>query len=354
MPSAVRALVASIAIVTSLAACGGAASNALPSARSTDGLDSAAATNERVGRSTAASVKPGLKALVLEPPAGSIYLGAQVDPAPQLHQTGAQRVAALEAQIGRTLALDDHYYGWNTHFPAAQEADDAAHNRIPVVAWNCAYSNASVAAGTHDSDIIATATAIKAYGHPLFLRWFWEMDLPVTANSRTACWDAATDLPGGYFDPTHFVAAWQHIRAVFAAQSVTNVVWLWTPSTRYAHQAATLAPYFPGDAAVDWVGSDIYAPTAGETFTQTYAAMYATLTSLSAKPILAAETATIATNQATWFSGADAILAATFPNIKGIMYFDAQGGRGWTLTPTGLNQFKTFAHSAYLAAVPKL
>ncbi len=294
---------------------------------------------------------PTSLAPLLLPPAGSIYLGARV------HPRDGSTTADLETAMHRKLALDDHYASWNSVFPGSEEFDDLANGRHPVVAWNCGYSNASVAAGQHDADIIAVAKNIKAYGQPIFLRWFWEFNLSDASNGgRSACYDPLTDDPGGYFNATNFIAAWRHLHDVFVAQNVTNVIWLWCASSGgSAHAPATA--YYPGDAYVDWTGFDGYALSANESLTQTFGSMYTTVTAMSNKPVMVAETAAIGSDQVGWLTGADVTLATTFPRILGFMYFDVYkptDRADWSLTtsgnPSGLQQFTLFANSPYLGA----
>lgn len=85
----------------------------------------------------------------------------------------------LENQIGRTFAYHLHYpwFGNRTNtFPAqgGNSAEDAdfAHGRIPVESWNCLYSNASVAAGSHDDVLNAEAQRLAQWGHPIVVRYF--------------------------------------------------------------------------------------------------------------------------------------------------------------------------------------
>jgi len=283
----------------------------------------------------------------LVPPAGSIYLGAYVNPA-GTDQTPAQ-TAAFETQIGRTLAYDMHFYGWKNAFPGANEADDVANGRIPVIAWNCGDTDARVAAGDDDAMIIARANAIAAFGSPVMIRWFWEMNLSDTNDPpRTQCYDPASDLPAGYFAPGPYINAWNHIRAVFASQGVTNVVWLWCVAN--AHGGA--AQYYPGDSAVDWVGMDDYDTTNVST-QNTFFTLAEELSQFQEKPFMITETAAHAANQVPFLTGADQVLQTEFPWISAVGYLDSTGTsqNDWILTSDGLSAFATLAQSPYMSAM---
>jgi len=274
-------------------------------------------------------------------PANGIYVGAFVN-------TGGttplgQQLTQFEAQIGRTLALSGHYYGWNSTFPTQAESADARAGRIPVISWNCGVSNAQVASGSQDANIVAHAAALKAYGGPVFVRYLWEMNLGATANNRSACYDPATDSPGGVFSPAEFIAAWNHIHSIFVAQGANNVAFLWNPGGGGTN--ATL--YYPGGANVDWVGIDEYDRNSVP-FADVYS-LYSALVPYN-KPIMIAETGASPTYQPVFFTGAAAVLKTTFPAVKGFMYFDAEGKDDWRLSSTGVTAFAAFANDPYLSA----
>jgi hypothetical protein len=283
----------------------------------------------------------------LVPPTGTMYLGAYVDPAGPPGPTPAQ-TAAFETQIGRTLAFNLHFYGWPAKFPGPNEADDVAHGRIPVIAWNCGDTDARVAAGDDDAIIIARANAVKAFGSPVMIRWFWEMNLSDASNPpRTQCWDPVSDFSGGFFAPGPFINAWNHIHAVFASQGVTNAVWLWCVAN--AHGGAS--QYYPGDGTVDWVGMDDYDMT-NVSMQNTFFNFAEELSQFQEKPLMITETGALAANQVPFLTGADGVLQTNYPWARGIGYLNSVGSsQNWTLTTDGLSAFTTFAQSPYMSAM---
>jgi hypothetical protein len=284
----------------------------------------------------------------LVPPAGTTYLGAFVNPTGQ-GPTPAQ-TAQFEQQIGRPLGFNMHFYGWAARFPAASgpEYDDVANGRIPVDAWNCGDTDARVAAGKDDAAIVAEARTLKAFGYPIFVRWFWEMNLDDQNDPpRVHCWDPHTDLPGGYFSPEEYIAAWDHVRAVFARQGVTNVIWEWCVA--FAHGGA--AQYYPGDSQVDWVAMDDY-DTTNVPLVQTFYYLAASLSQFQEKPFMINETGAHASEQPAYLSGAAATLQADFPAARAVGYLDGPGiHQNWVLTGPGLAAFTTFANDPYMSAL---
>ena len=282
----------------------------------------------------------------LLPPSGQIYLGAYVNTSntspPLLTDT-----STFEALIGRKLVLHTHYYGFYDDFPSTAEADDLANGRIPIESWNCQVPNASIASGASDALLQKRAAALAAYGHPIFVRYMWEMNLPANPNNRALCWDPNSDNPNFHFSPANYVGAWLHMRQVFQASGATNVIWLWNPSG----SGTDPIPYYPGPSAVDWVGFDEY-DDANQPFDQVYAAAYSVLQPLG-KPIVLVETGATTAQQPIYFPQAVPALQSTYPQIKAYMYFDAIGHQNnWILTGVGLEAFATMAGDPYLAATP--
>lgn len=279
----------------------------------------------------------------LQTPAAGAYLGAYVGPANGTIKT-------IEQLMGRTAAMNMHYYPWAGLFPHFFEPADLANGRFSVDSWDCGMSDAQIASGAADGLITTRATAIKAFGHALFLRWFWDMNLPSTQvlpyslQPRTACYDPATDNPDGTFSAKEFVAAWIHVRQIFAQQGVTNVVWVWNISASGVDPTA----YYPGDSQVDWVGVDTY-DDANTDFTTLFAPTYKLVSSHN-KPILIGETGTIASNQQSFLEGVPAALQSTFPLVKGFMYFDgANDGVNYGLSQSGgMTGFAVMSRDPYM------
>jgi hypothetical protein len=282
------------------------------------------------------------------PPPGSIYLGAYVNPSQQ-PDPPPTLIAGLEQQIGRRFALGLHYYGFYQNFPGPDDYDDVANGRIPVDSWNCTPSNATIAAGNADQAIKARADAIKAFGHVIFLRYMYEMELASTTRWRPFCYDPNTDLPNGVFSPQYFIAAWKRIRAIFAQEGATNVIWLWNPAGE-----KNLGEYYPGASEVDWVGLDRY-DTGDLTPTDTFSAAYSLLQGLG-KPIMIGETGAQLASQNEFFTDLPSTLSTQFPLVKAVNYFDSSrkdnyfAGYSWVLDPATMSAFTTMANSPYMTA----
>jgi hypothetical protein len=289
----------------------------------------------------------------LMPPAGSIYFGAYVDTSGLTNGATSADVASLEAQLRRTLALDVQFQSFLTNFGDHAALDDFNNGRVPVDAWSCADPDAAIAAGTYDSELVLKANSVRAYGWPVFIRYFWDPNLPATNLSRNACYDPKTDQPNGVFSPAHYIAAWQHIYAIFQQQGATNAVFVWSVNPAGSNPMA----YFPGAAYVNWIGLDCY-DTADTTFSATFSPAYAMFAPLQ-KPIMISETGASGATQPAFFSQAAMTLKTQFPMVKAFVYYDgifygsslAAQNQDWRVIPEAFPEFSAFANDPYMAAM---
>ena len=254
----------------------------------------------------------------------------------------------LESSIGRTLALHMHYYPWGNgttpSFPTQSMEDDLAKGRTPVVSWKCGDLDSNVTAGVDDPLIINTAKAIKAFGAPVFIRWFWEMNIP-DSNGQGNCLGSA--------GATGYIAAWRHIYDIFITEGASNVSWLWNPGSNLDHPNP--APYYPGSGYVDWIGFDGYDKFSDDNFGSVFNSFYVEF-SPSGKPILIAETGECPTEQATYLQSAQTEFEeGTIPLVKGFMYFDATENYtacSWVFSSSGLHAFAVMGADPYFQQTP--
>ncbi|TMD98286.1 MAG: hypothetical protein E6I72_03495, partial [Chloroflexi bacterium] len=113
-----------------------------------------------------------------------------------------------------------------------------ANNRFPLK---------SIAAGNFDAYIDSWAVGLKAYGYPVMLDVFHEMD---------GNW-----YPWGYGvngnTQADLIAAYRHVHDRFALAGATNVQWVWNPDA-WNPAGVDQRTFYPGDAYVDWMAIDVY------------------------------------------------------------------------------------------------
>jgi len=188
-------------------------------------------------------------------------------------------------------------------------------------------SFAEIASGTYDEYFRREADQVRGLGITVMLRFAHEMNL------LSSDWGPGKqgNTPAGY------VEAWRHIVTIFRQEGADNVKWVWAPNIDYGGRP--FSQFFPGDEWVDYVGLDGYnwGATEGESwesFSQLFASSYATITALSTKPVIIAETGSSE-------SGGDkpAWIEETFfrtipeqmPRVAAVVWFNDAKERDWRI-----------------------
>ena len=127
--------------------------------------------------------------------------------------------------------------------------------------------------------------------------------------------------------PQDFIAAWRHVVDRFRMAGADNVVWVWSPHVAYAG----FETYWPGSEYVDWVatGALNYGTVAywsqWWTFDQIFGKHYDFLAGLG-KPLMIAEFGSLAVggDRAEWYRAAFDDLTRRMPQVKALLFFDAE------------------------------
>jgi hypothetical protein len=212
-------------------------------------------------------------------------------------------------------------------FPTTPFDDIRAHGAIPFFSWNSGalpvtssepdFQLSDVIAGRYDAYIRSWARAAKAWGHPFFLRFDWEM------NGSWFPWSEGVN--GNR--PGDFVRAWRHVHDIFEAQGAANATWVWCPNIDPQNRYTPLAGLYPGDAYVDWTCLDGYRWGAswsgfGSLFRSTYDQLGVIAPS---KPVVVGETASTEKGglKAKWITDLLTVrLASGFPRIRAVLWFE--------------------------------
>jgi hypothetical protein len=250
-------------------------------------------------------------------------------------------VLNFEAQIGRQLAINQHYRTWDNKY-WGEEAQDVELGRIPLITWGDygKTSAAEINSGSQDALIREKADAIEALEGPVFLRWGSEM------------------AGGKYGTPQEYIAAWKRIRQLFVEQGATNVMWVWCP-TAWGFRTGDAAHYYPGDDHVDWIAADGFnyypAQKPWKSVTDIFKWFYA-WASKRGKPLMIAETGVMEDperpkRKAQWLGWVVRRLKS-WPKIKAFVYFHARSPKGykfWANTSKpAMEAFKKLANRPYM------
>jgi beta-mannanase len=190
------------------------------------------------------------------------------------------------------------------------------------------YTLASIIDGEHDEYITRYAQQIATLGLPVGIRFAHEMNGP---------WYPWSEQANGNHRG-EYVQAWRHVHDLFTAAGATNAIWIWSPSRINPYPDIDLAPLYPGDAYVDWLGMTGYFRLTDQTpsFARTFDATLAALSDVADKPVLLSEVgATEAggnkAKKVAWIKDLFAGMAAN-PQIIGFSWFDQSvGGNDWRI-----------------------
>jgi hypothetical protein len=246
------------------------------------------------------------------------------------------------------------------------------HGSIPMVDWGSwdvsvgvnqpNFRLSTIANGTHDAHIAKWAAGAAAWGHPLFLRFDWEMN---------GWWQFPWAEQTNGNEPGDYVTAWRHIHDIFIQQGATNVTWVWCPNIS-SEKTTSLRSLYPGDDYVDWTCMDGYnfgseRGNQWQSFQQIFAGSannanhntYQELLDLApSKPIMIGETATARAggDPSAWITDAlSQQLPANFPQVKALVWFNWNGGDSslsWPIesSPSTQSAFGANIRSSYFAS----
>jgi hypothetical protein len=187
------------------------------------------------------------------------------------------------------------------------------------------YKLSRIIAGDFDDYIRSYAEGIKGLDYHVAIRFAHEM------NGFWYPWGA--DVNGN--QPGEYLSAWRHVHDIFTSAGVTNAIWVWSANVNFDNKTR-LAPLYPGDDYVDWLGLSGYYGTAG---TQNYRspdtifnATIAELRTFSKKPLIITETAATeaAGLKAKWIQDFAQYLPK-HPDIIGFLWYEAVRETDWRI-----------------------
>ena len=307
-----------------------------------------------------------------------VYWGALVDgeaPSTVNMQPGGV-FDTFETHVQKRLAILHWGQPWKMNgsyqaFRASWFDNVRSHGSIPLFDWGSWNLGAGISQpdfrlntiynGNHDAYITQWALAAKAWGHPFFLRFDWEMN-----GNWQFPW--SEQLNGN--QPGDYIKAWRHVHDIFVQNGVTNVTWVWCPNIS-GGTTLPMASLYPGDAYVDWTCLDGYNKDpvwlsfntifTGSGINWLYNSYQEILTVATTKPLMLGETASLeagdgGAQKAAWIT--DALitqLPTNFPRIKAIVWFNWDDGNpAYTFliesSQASLNAFANAISSGYYAA----
>jgi hypothetical protein len=176
----------------------------------------------------------------------AMYWGATISGAPYGQTSSAPMNTnawdLFERHAGRRIGILNMSQPWG-QFEEDEMTPTHGRNAIPIVTMGLGGTTLEqIANGGQDAVIRNWARDAKAWGHPFFFAPWWEM------NGEWYAWGR---------DP-NFVAAWRRFHDLVVQEGATNVTWTWVTNSLWYDPLSDPAPWYPGDAYVDWTGIDTY------------------------------------------------------------------------------------------------
>jgi mannan endo-1,4-beta-mannosidase len=260
-----------IAAVAALAALTAGGASALPRPAAAGGVVAHVAS--------APAHKATAPPSVLLPPPGEVYTGVS-----------SGSTGEFAAEVGKHPAVYGEFVTWGQSIHFAFNDAAAAHTRLMLhistsqgFGARQAITPGGIAAGDGDGYLLSLSQLIAAHGRPVYIRLFPEMN---NANNAYSAYNMDGSSRGPLYSTTAFIAAWRRVVTVLRGGPVTliderlaalgqprlhgiaaggevarsAVSFVWTPETAGTPAIAANDPinYYPGDAYVDWVGTDFY------------------------------------------------------------------------------------------------
>jgi beta-mannanase len=250
----------------------------------------------------------------------------------------SQTLAAVDGytqSVGRAPAIWTVWSDWgaaNGPFPASFLNDLRSHypGTVPMVNWepldpsnqyDCVnWTLDNIINGDHDLYIHTWATAAKAYGGRVILRFAHEMNGEWFPWGNGRCTNT----------PAKFVSAWRHVWDIFKGEGATNVKFLWSPYGPW------IAPFYPGNSYVDYVGLTAFnwGPRGSNnnqpwrSMVKNFSPTMKALIRLTTKPIIAAEMGAAyvpgctTCNKPKYITNGYPAVYTKWPRLVALVYFD--------------------------------
>jgi beta-mannanase len=245
------------------------------------------------------------------------YLGVAMLDVPQ----NVGHLQAFTAAVGTAPNVITIYESFDDGFAAAQVRTIYTLGALAIIRWEPTTKRlADIAAGVHDKYILDFAAAVRRLNLPIALTVAHEM------NGDWYPWGTKGNTPADY------IGAWRRVHQLFAQMGARNVIWAWTPNAIQAAPQVRLAPYYPGDQYVDWVGIDAYYTQTGiRTFRDLFGPTMTEIRRFTNRPFIIVETGAEAGSNR--LKSIDDLFTsvAKDPNVLGFVYFNQRGSKNWVI-----------------------
>jgi mannan endo-1,4-beta-mannosidase len=202
---------------------------------------------------------------------------------------------------------------------------------IPLIDWaswdlrNTTHENPDfqlidIIEGRYDDHIRNWAIGARTWGHPILVRFNWEMN---------GIWFPWSEIRNGN-QTGEYITAWRHVVDIFREEGAWNVQWVWCVNTAYPG-SIPIASLYPGHDYVDWLAMDGY-NWGGDSWLEpeyVFDETYAELVKLAPeKPIIISEVGVHSSDdsKAAWIRQLLRILPERYPAVTMLVWFNVDYG----------------------------
>jgi cellulose synthase (UDP-forming) len=205
--------------------------------------------------------------------------------------------------VGIKSSVSAFTRSWDPASPVFISGIPAGENEIPFLTWAMPGSADSlfsqITGGKHDGYLKDAAAWLRSYRDPVFISFTAE---PEQINRVGA---------------ERFVLSWQYLYTFFNSLGISNVTWVWTPSS--PGESAC----YPGEKFVDWIGVRCIAETGN--FSSFYGPFRQQFGKFRKPVMLTALSFPSGPGQAEWFGDVLRLIKREFREIHGAIITEPQG-----------------------------
>lgn len=238
---------------------------------------------------------------------------------------GEEPILAAEQLIGRDLDIAQWFMSWDNAWDEELVRAASRNGRLPLISWEPTTAVVSdIANGEWDAYIESWARGAQAYGDPIYLRPFPEM------NGEWTPWNG---------DAETLVRAWQRMVEIFEASGADNVLWVWSPNVtdEPATESNRMELYYPGERYVDVLALDGYnwgttRPwSTWQSFDEVFRSGYDRIAALGSQSIWFTEVASAEQggNKGEWIH--DMMGSTAFSRLDAVVWFHEDKEANWHL-----------------------
>ena len=152
----------------------------------------------------------------------------------------------FEDLVGREVDMRSVFYGFDDGFPMRYASTIGAEGKTLLLFWESSFGYDTINNGSKDAVIKKFASDAKAYGYPVILAPFHEM------NGNWSPWAGTINNN----TPEKFITAWRRIHGLFNGVGNVKFALVYNSVSVPNVKGNQFEDFYPGDAYVDYVGLD--------------------------------------------------------------------------------------------------